>query len=458
MGYDYDNAAAYDGLNRLRYYRRGYITDDVGDSDEKEITSGATLTRYHDLSLDQVGNWGLFFEDDNGNGTADLLQIRKNNVANEIYDGTPGNAITEYVGASWIDPTYDANGNMTLAPRPGDEHTDTEGLVCKYDAWNRLVEVTKDDEGPPRVAKYRYDGQNQRIAKLTPNGESNWDRTDYYYNAAWQVVEERTISNQASELTVATQPTFQYVWSLQYIDKPILRDENKDPGSDDTCDDGDPDERLYYTCDPWFKITALIETDGTVAERYAYNPYGETTFLTGAWALVGGTGAASAYANEILYAGYRHDPETGLYLARRRYHHPTLGRWTTRDPIGYDDGMSLYEYVGSGPIVLTDPQGLFLGLEGSSGPRVGTADWVWTGKKSIVIKTAYCCPDKVTMIHEAAKRAYNALSDVSVALYSYIKVRPWTPAHNEPFQSFLLCTRERRSRSRRCLGSSGAIP
>ena len=38
-------------------------------------------------------------------------------------------------------------------------------------------------------------------------------------------------------------------------------------------------------------------------------------------------------------------------------YHPTVGRWLTRDPIGYDGGNSLYEYAASKPAVGTDPQG-----------------------------------------------------------------------------------------------------
>ena len=41
-----------------------------------------------------------------------------------------------------------------------------------------------DAENPDTlVAKYQYDGQHRRIAKLLPNGE-NWKRTDYYYNTS----------------------------------------------------------------------------------------------------------------------------------------------------------------------------------------------------------------------------------------------------------------------------------
>lgn len=39
-------------------------------------------------------------------------------------------------------------------------------------------------------------------------------------------------------------------------------------------------------------------------------------------------------------------------------YHPTLGRWVQRDPIGYVDGMGLYEYVRTSPVTARDPDGL----------------------------------------------------------------------------------------------------
>jgi len=39
-------------------------------------------------------------------------------------------------------------------------------------------------------------------------------------------------------------------------------------------------------------------------------------------------------------------------------YHPTLGRWVQRDPSGYVDGMSLYEYVRSSPTMGLDHAGL----------------------------------------------------------------------------------------------------
>ena len=44
------------------------------------------------------------------------------------------------------------------------------------------------------------------------------------------------------------------------------------------------------------------------------------------------------------------------------FYHPQAGRWIQRDPEGYVDGMSLYEYVQSGPLVFVDPKGLTVTL------------------------------------------------------------------------------------------------
>jgi len=102
-------------------------------------------------------------------------------------------------------------------------------------------------------------------------------------------------------------------------------------------------------------VTALVDTSGTVLERVVYDPYGNPTFYDGSWT---SPSATSSYDNVVLYCGYHLDAETGLYHVRHRSYHPRLGRWMQRDPTGYRDSVSLYEYARGLPIRLVDPSGL----------------------------------------------------------------------------------------------------
>ncbi len=64
-------------------------------------------------------------------------------------------------------------------------------------------------------------------------------------------------------------------------------------------------------------------------------------------------------ADEIMFCGYRNDPETELNYVRNRTYSPVLGRWIQRDPIGYAGGINLYEYVVSNPVGNVDSNGLW---------------------------------------------------------------------------------------------------
>jgi RHS repeat-associated protein len=62
--------------------------------------------------------------------------------------------------------------------------------------------------------------------------------------------------------------------------------------------------------------------------------------------------------NRKGYAGYEHDESLTMYHVRHRVYRADLGRWMTRDPLGYVDGMGLYEYVGGMAVRGRDPSGL----------------------------------------------------------------------------------------------------
>lgn len=141
----------------------------------------------------------------------------------------------------------------------------------------------------------------------------------------------------------------QFVWGLRYIDDFILRDrDSSNPPN------GVLDQRVYSLQDANFNVVALVTVSQGVVKRHAYEAYGNPVFLTPDYQ----AGSTTLYNWDYYFCGYYRDRETFLYQVRHRHYHPALGRWLQRDPIGYEAGWNLYEYVGGGPTGLLDPQGL----------------------------------------------------------------------------------------------------
>ena len=324
-----DNYYTYDGLDRL-------VKSNWGTLDGSGVITDQNADANQAWGLDTVGNWSQFkWDTDGGGGGTPITQTRAHNTANEIA-GNGGNPISGTGAANWVDPTYDPAGNMTAGPQPRYETADANTQWYKYDAWNRLTRLGQGASSPGTlVVTYSYDGQNRRIRKVVAGG----DTYDYYYNESWQVLEVRKGGSANSYE--------QYVWGVQYIDAPVVRFQDSDTN-------GTLNNTLYYTYDAQFNVTALIEPDGDVVERYVYDPYGQVTIYNGTWS---STRASSSFDNCIMYCGYWFDKESGNYIARRRYLTPPLGRWLTTDPIGYGDGMNRYGYVGSSPTTHKDPMG-----------------------------------------------------------------------------------------------------
>ena len=104
---------------------------------------------------------------------------------------------------------------------------------------------------------------------------------------------------------------------------------------------------------------ALVDiTTGKVTKRFKFDEFGNSR------------ADSDDYVIPFGFAGGLTDADTGLIHFGARDYDPTMGRFLTKDPIGFGGGQSnLYTYCGNDPVNCTDPTGLW-GIFGNYGAQV----------------------------------------------------------------------------------------
>ena len=345
-GAQFDEFYTNDGLQRLKDMQRGTLNS---------TNTAITVPTFEQCwTLDPTGNWLGFHEATLGGWPLD--QSRTANTVNEIT------GITNTTGGSWATPTYDAAGNMTTIPRVSAPvgplnwatltSTDWSNLTtdqwssmdvgpsssgtgnaftATYDAWNRLITIADASTGQT-VQQNQYDARTFRTVILSYTAGVLLETRHSYFSSEWRCIEER--------VGTATTAERQFVWGVRYIDDLILRDRGT--------------ERMYTLQDTNWNVTSIAASSGAIQERYAYSAYGTPNFLTSTF----GVSVVTSFNWETLFCGYRYDGSVHLFQVRFRAYNAWLGCWCKRDPIGYVDGASLYEYARSIPLNAVDAMGL----------------------------------------------------------------------------------------------------
>ncbi len=275
-----------------------------------------TATQQENYSYDPIGNRLT----KQVNATTPNITAYVYDVANQLKEIHQGSA----AGTLLASLTYDANGNMKT-------RSDT-GLTLTYDALNRMTQATLGTQ----TSSYIYDALGRRLQKSVAGVATNYLYTGQNliaeYGATWGL------------------PTSQYVHG---------------PGIDDVVIRATSTTAQYYHQDGLNSVVALTNAAGTTDASQRFDAWGNK---------LASTGTAPHYG----YTG-REPDETGLIFYRARYYDPTAGRFTQRDPIGFDGGINYYSYVNNNPLKYHDPSGLDAVLNWSGNTLNINVRYVYTG-------------------------------------------------------------------------------
>jgi RHS repeat-associated protein len=222
--------------------------------------------------------------------------------------------MVQYPNGNQVTYAYDANGNRTAKSEGGNILQS-----YAYDFENHMVQAS----GPGGIlGTYYYNADGLRVAKTTAAGT-----VGFIYDAMKLL----------QEVGATGQTTATYTSTGGRPESGLLGIANS-AGSHVPLTDALGSVRL------------LLDSGQSVSDGYVYEAFGRQVSRSGQ--------TPNPYHFVGAY-GYYQDWETGLQLLTARYYDAEVGRFVTRDPIGFGGGdWNIYGYVRNRPVNKVDPSGL----------------------------------------------------------------------------------------------------
>jgi RHS repeat-associated protein len=272
------------------------------------------------------------------NGTTTLTSYTYDDAGRLSAVNTAG-AITHY--------SYDDNGNRTSVDSP------SGSIVATYDAQDRLVTYNG--------ASYFYSDNGELQKKIDATGTTTYSY-DVFGNLRRVTLPDRNSIDyvmDAMNRRVGKTVNGTLIAGWVYFDGLRISAEIDATGAITKrfiygSRSNSPDYMIYsgvtyrLISDERGSIRYVIDAaSGTVAEALTYDPWGNVISDT------------NSMFQPFAFAGGLYDQHTQFTRFGARDYDPRVGRWTAKDPIGFDGGYTgLYTYAGNDPVNFFDRSGL----------------------------------------------------------------------------------------------------
>lgn len=259
-----------------------------------------------------------------------------------LYPAGSNNNIKTYQQSISVNHTQSPIKRTVASHNNDDQLTKLQGSInrdYKYNEDGELSEMTNCFGS----TKYEYDSLANLKKVIFPNGKTIEYKVDAFNRRFKKIVNGQTVeyylwydqNRLAAVLDGSKNPKVMYVYGAESANVPGYVIKNgktykiiHDPGT----------QSVRYIVD---------SENAMIVQESEYDEHGNIMKNT------------NAEFQSLGFAGGLYDSDTKFIRFGARDYDPTVGRWTTKDPIGFAGGdTNLYAYVAGDPMSYVDPEGL----------------------------------------------------------------------------------------------------